>query len=79
MGNKRDFDLISFGLRLKAIRKFYGYTQREVAEGIGISDEKSIRNWENGKQLPGIDNAVNLAKFYGMSVGEILEDEAYRI
>ena len=78
MNNKYDFDLYSFGLRLKKIREFYNYTQEQLAEELDIS-LKSVQNWENGKKMPGIDNIVNLARCYNMAVGEILEDEPYRI
>lgn len=79
MNPKYDFDVISFGMRLKNIRKFYGYTQQEVVDKVGLSDVKSLQNWELGKQFPTIDNAVRLAMFYNMTIGELLEDESYRI
>ena len=78
MNDKYKFDLKSFGMRLKEMREFHEMTQAEVAETLDIS-EKSIQNWENGIKLPTIDNIVNIAACYGMSVGEILEDESYRI
>ncbi|MBO4807539.1 MAG: helix-turn-helix transcriptional regulator [Lachnospiraceae bacterium] len=78
MNDKYKFDAISFGIRLAKIRKFYELTQEQVAESIDVS-VKSVQNWENGIKLPGIDNMVSLAELFGLSVGEILEDEAYRI
>lgn len=78
MNDKYKFDSISFGMRLAEIRKFYKMTQEEVAEQLGVST-KSVQNWEKGKKLPTIDNLVFLADCFGMTTGEILEDEAYRI
>lgn len=78
MKEKYDFDAISFGMRLSEIRNFYEMTQAAVAEKLDVSD-KSVQNWERGEKLPGIDNIVALAKLYSMSIGEILEDEPYRI
>jgi|GEM_PF-3234692 len=78
MNNKYKFDSISFGMRLAEIRKFYNMTQEHIAENINVS-VKSIQNWENGKKIPSIDNLVSLANCFGMAIGEILEDEAYRI
>jgi transcriptional regulator with XRE-family HTH domain len=78
MNDKYSFDAISFGKRLSELRKFYGSTQEDVADYIGVSD-RCIRNWESGSDVPNIDNVVLLAKYFDMSIGEILEDEAYRI
>ena len=78
MNNKYDFDLYSFGLRLKEIRKFNHMTQEEVAEAIDVS-LKTVQNWENGLKAPSIDNMTFLANLYGMRIGEILQDEDYRI
>lgn len=78
MNKKYKFDAISFGMRLCKIREFNGLTQEKAAEAVDVS-VKSIQNWEHGDKMPGIDNMVALAELYHMTVGEILEDEAYRI
>lgn len=78
MAEKYNFDLISFGMRLKEIRNFNHKTQEEVAESLNVS-VKSIQNWENGIKLPNVDNIISLANLYGMKAGDILEDEAYRV
>ena len=78
MNDKYKFDSISFGMRLAKIRQFYNMTQEQVAEYVDVS-VKSIQNWEKGLKMPGIDNLVSLAECFGMAVGEIIEDEAYRI
>jgi transcriptional regulator with XRE-family HTH domain len=78
MNEKYKFDLVSFGMRLKEIREFYDMTQKVLADELEV-DVKSVSNWERGIKLPEIDNIVELAKLYNMSVGEILEDEPYRI
>lgn len=78
MNEKYKFDAVSFGMRLSEIRKFNNKTQEEVAEYVSVST-KTVQNWENGSKMPGIDNMVSLAECFNMTVGEILEDEAYRI
>ena len=78
MNPKYKFDAISFGMRLQKIRNFYEKTQEDVAEYVGVS-VKSVQNWEKGDKLPGIDHVVLLGQCFNMTVGEILEDEAYRI
>ena len=78
MNEKYKFDAVSFGMRLSEIRKFNNKTQEEVAEYVSVST-KTVQNWEHGLKMPGIDNMVSLAECFNMTVGEILEDEAYRI
>ena len=78
MNNKYDFDLISFGIRLKEIRKFNHITQEEAADSLNVS-VKTVQNWENGIKAPSVDNLMYLADLYGMRIGEILQDEDYRI
>lgn len=78
MKEKYKFDAVSFGIRLAKIRKLYELTQEQVAEQLDVS-VKSVQNWEAGSKLPGIDNLVALSQLYNMAVGEILEDEPYRI
>lgn len=78
MNDKYKFDAVSFGMRLSKIRTFYKKTQEEVAEYVNVST-KTVQNWEHGSKMPGIDNIVSLAECFNMTVGEILEDEAYRI
>lgn len=78
MNNKYKFDCVSFGKRLSELRKFHDKTQEQIAEYVGVST-KAVQNWEHGSKMPGIDNIVSLAEYFDMSIGEILEDEAYRI
>lgn len=78
MNDKYTFDAVSFGMRLSQLRKFNEKTQEQVAQYVNVST-KTVQNWEHGSKMPGIDNLVSLAECFNMSVGEILEDEAYRI
>ncbi len=78
MNDKYKFDAVSFGMRLSQLRTFYKKTQEQVAQYVNVST-KTVQNWEHGSKMPGIDNIVSLAECFNMSVGEILEDEAYRI
>ncbi len=78
MNDKYKFDSVSFGIRLSKIRKFHKKTQDQIAEYLDVST-KTVQNWEHGAKMPGIDNIVSLAEYFNMSIGEILEDEAYRI
>lgn len=49
--------------RLCACRANAGYTQKEVAEFIGVS-ELTIIHWENGDTAPKMDYAQKLSELY---------------
>ena len=49
--------------RLVACRKQAGYTQREVATELGVS-EKTIIDWEAGVTAPKMDYAQKLSELY---------------
>ncbi len=51
-----------------------GLTQLELAEKINYSD-KSISKWERGDGIPDVYVLVNLAKIYGITVNDLLDDK----
>lgn len=51
--------------RLSACRIQSGYTQKEVAEKIGVS-EKTLTYWENGYTSPSMDYAQRLSELYNL-------------
>ena len=58
-------------ITLKAARVNAGFTQKEVAESIGVA-ETTIVNWENGKNKMPIDGLVKLANLYQMGIDDFL-------
>ena len=52
--------------KLAEERKARGYTQKQVAEALGISD-RTYSKWETGENEPDIDALCRLAAFYGVS------------
>ncbi|XFA98664.1 helix-turn-helix domain-containing protein [Candidatus Izemoplasma sp. B36] len=62
----------NIGLYLKELRTKKGLTQRELAKEIGLTHQ-AISRWENGKSIPDVDVLRILAKFYDVSVDEILQ------
>lgn len=59
---------------LKRLRKEKGFTQEYIAEKLYVSIQ-TINKWENGKCLPDVMNLVNIAKFYKVSLDELLRNE----
>lgn len=62
------------GQFLKALRNEKSVTQVELAEMLGVSN-RSISRWENGTTMPDFDLLIELAKYYDLEVGEILDGE----
>lgn len=58
-------------MRLKEIRKAAGFTQKQIAEKIGIG-QNTYSYWENGKTK--IDNVslAKLASIFNVSIDQIL-------
>lgn len=59
---------------LKTLRNQKYITQAELAEVLGVSN-RSISRWENGTTMPDFDLVIELAKYYEVEVGEILDGE----
>lgn len=59
---------------LKTLRSQKSITQAELAEVLGVSN-RSISRWENGTTMPDFDLVIELAKYYEVEVGEILDGE----
>lgn len=62
------------GSFLKELRSEKSVTQAELAELLGVSN-RSISRWENGTTMPDFDLLIELAKYYDVEVGEILDGE----
>ena len=58
---------MNFQIRLTNIRRSKGFTQKQVADGIGIS-EVGLQNYENGRRKPAFDVLIALADFYDVSL-----------
>lgn len=65
-------DLYNLSKNLKALRLQYGYTQRFVADNIGITYQ-SYQAYELGLSVPTLQNFIKLAKFYDVSYDDLLE------
>lgn len=63
---------VKTGQFLKDLRKEKGVTQEQLAEVLGVSN-RSISRWENGVNMPDLDLLIELAKYYDIEIGEILD------
>jgi DNA-binding XRE family transcriptional regulator len=55
------------------VRKHHGLTQSELGKQIGYSD-KTISKWEHGDSCPSIEAVYQLARFYGVSIDDLLSE-----
>lgn len=62
---------MTFGERLRTLRKSNGLTIVQLAEMAGISD-RTLQRYETDKQKPGIDIADRLAKALNVSGSELI-------
>ena len=60
-----------FRERLKELRKLYGYTQKDVAARLGITQPSYIR-YENGTSEPTLQCLANISAIYDVSVDYLL-------
>ena len=67
-------DQIKIGKFIAEERKVKKYTQRELADRIGISD-KTISKWERGNGFPEVSLLLPLCNELGISVNELLSGE----
>ena len=58
---------------LVKLRKSRKLTQAELAEQIHYSD-KSISKWETGESCPSIPIALEIAKFYGITLDDLVNE-----
>ena len=60
-----------FQRRLKEERLLSGFTQRDMAERLNITQPSYIR-YENGKAEPSLENLVKIAEIFDVSVEYLL-------
>ncbi len=63
--------LLNFSLNLKNYRKTYGYTQKQVAEKLGITYQ-SYQAYEQMKALPSLPIFIKLAEIYDVSLDSLI-------
>lgn len=62
------------GNTIRALREKKGYTQKQLAEKLAVSD-KAVSKWETNRGLPDISLLEPLAGALGVSVAELLSGQ----
>ena len=62
-------------MRLRELRTKSGLTQNEIANKLGVSGQ-TILNWENGIYEPKINQLIQLADLFNVSIDYLVERKA---
>ncbi len=65
---------MEFHQKLQELRKGKGLTQEELAQALFVS-RTAVSKWESGRGYPNIDSLKALAKYFSVTVDEILSGE----
>ena len=65
---------MTFGEKLKEIRKRFGLTQEKLSWLINVS-RQAITKWENYEGLPDITNLQELSKVFGITIDYLLDKD----
>lgn len=61
----------AYGSAMKELRLEKGLSLRALEQATGISNQ-NLSRWERNEVIPSIDACVTLAKFYGVSIEELI-------
>ena len=65
---------MEFHEKLQELRKQKGLTQDQLAEKLYVS-RTAVSKWESGRGYPNIESLKAIAKYYGVTVDELLSGE----
>lgn len=63
--------MATFAERLKELRKANGYSQKELAHKLSVTNS-SICDWERQRSEPNLATVIKLAKFFDCSCDYLL-------
>ena len=65
---------MEFNQKLQELRKQKGLTQEELAASLYVS-RTAVSKWESGRGYPNIESLMAIAKFFSITVDELLSSE----
>lgn len=76
-GFDEEIIMITFGERIKSLRKAYGLTQNDVDTFLRNRSRTALTYWESGQVVPGAKNLTSLADFFGVTTYWLLGRSIY--
>ena len=61
---------MSFAVTLNQLMKDTGTSNVALGKAVGVSDV-AVMKWKRGEAAPSLENAVNIAKYFGISVDDL--------
>ena len=68
---------MTFGEKIKSLREQNGITQEELAQKLYVT-RTAVSKWENDKGFPSIDTLKHLAELFGVTLDELVSDDAVK-
>ena len=65
---------MTFREKLVRLRKIKGVTQDELACAVGVS-RQAVYKWESGQSYPDVEKLLKIARTFGVTVDDMLNDE----
>ena len=65
---------MEFNEKLQELRKQKGITQEELAEALYVS-RTAVSKWESGRGYPNIDSLKEIARFFSVTLDELLSGD----
>jgi len=65
---------MEFSEKLQELRKQKGITQEELADKLCVS-RSAVSKWEIGRGYPSLDSLKDIAKFFSLSIDELLSSD----
>ena len=65
---------MEFNEKIQELRKSKGLTQEELAEALYVS-RTAISKWESGRGYPSIDSLKEVAKYFSVTIDELLSTD----
>ena len=63
--------------KVAALRRERGITQEELADALEVS-RQTVSSIENGRYNPSLELAFRIARFFGLTIEEIFQEDEYR-
>ena len=65
-------DQTATGKKIKQIRMEQGFSVRDIQNIFGVDYPQAVYAWEQGKNVPSIDNLLVLGQLFGVNVDELI-------